>query len=98
MVWIPKTLVSRLSSGQFRLIMAFPSMQQGALGSRQVSMIEKQIAKRVLGESQAKQDLRYWLSRPASERIAAVELLRRQHFGSTARLQRIARIVEREHR
>ena len=59
-------------------------------------MIEKQITKRVLGESQAEQDLRYWLSRPAAERIAAVELLRRQHFGSTARLQRIVRVIERE--
>lgn len=46
------------------------------------------------GSSQ-KQDLNYWLSRPPEDRIAAVEYLRRQYDGSTARLQRIAKVIER---
>ena len=37
----------------------------------------------------------YWRSRPAAERIAAVEFLRRQSHGSGARLQRVLRVTER---
>ncbi len=40
-------------------------------------------------------DLKYWLSKPSRERIAAVEYLRRQFHGSSARLQRVARVVQR---
>jgi hypothetical protein len=40
-------------------------------------------------------DLDYWMGRPAEERVAAVDLLRRQHYGSTTRLQRVARVVQR---
>lgn len=39
--------------------------------------------------------LRYWRSRPAAERVAAVEFLRRQWSGTGARLQRVLRTVER---
>jgi len=38
--------------------------------------------------------LRYWLSRPAAERIAAVEFLRRQVEGGRARLQRVYRVLD----
>ena len=47
-----------------------------------------------LGEEKPKDDLDYWLSRPAEERIAAVEILRREYYGSSARLQRISRIIK----
>ena len=40
-------------------------------------------------------DLKYWLSKSSKERIAAVEYLRRQFHGSSARLQRVARVVQR---
>jgi hypothetical protein len=40
-------------------------------------------------------DLKYWLSKSPEERVAAVELLRRQHHGSTERLQRVVSIVQR---
>lgn len=40
-------------------------------------------------------DLKYWLSRSPEERVAAVEFLRRQYRGSTERLQRVARIIQR---
>jgi len=39
--------------------------------------------------------LRYWLSRPPEERLAAVEFLRRQFHGSGARLRRVCRLVDR---
>ena len=59
-------------------------------------MIEKVVRKRNLTtHSQAKEDLAYWLSRPAEERVLAVEYLRRQHHGSTGRLQRVARVIKR---
>jgi hypothetical protein len=39
-------------------------------------------------------DVQYWLSKSPEERIAAVEYLRRQFHGSSARLQRVARVVQ----
>ncbi len=43
----------------------------------------------------AKIDLSYWLSRPAEERVATVDYLRKQYYGSTERLQRVARVIQR---
>jgi hypothetical protein len=40
-------------------------------------------------EERRRPALRYWLERPARERIAAVEFLRRQVHGSGARLRRV---------
>jgi len=40
-------------------------------------------------------DLKYWLSRSSKERIDAVEYMRRQYHGSTERLQRVARVIQR---
>ena len=40
-------------------------------------------------------DLLYWLGRPAEERVATVDYLRKQYYGSTERLQRIARVIQR---
>jgi len=45
--------------------------------------------------SEIKQNLEYWLSRPSDERIEAVEILRRQVYGNTERLQRVARVIQR---
>lgn len=39
--------------------------------------------------------LAYWLTRPADERVAAVEFLRRQFIGPGARLQRVLRVTSR---
>lgn len=41
-----------------------------------------------------KDDLKYWLSRPAKERIEAVEFLRKQFNGNTRRLQRVIRVIQ----
>ena len=58
-------------------------------------MIQKVITKRKMDESSSLDDLAYWLNRPPEERISAVEILRRQYYGSSERLQRVSRIVER---
>ena len=44
---------------------------------------------------EVRQNLEYWLSRPPAERVAAVEALRRQHYGDPGRLQRVLRVVKR---
>jgi hypothetical protein len=58
-------------------------------------MIEKVITRNDLVRfDSAQADLKYWLSLPADKRIEAVELLRRQYYGDTERLQRVARIIQ----
>lgn len=61
-------------------------------------MIEKVVTIHHLNEhisSAIDDDLSYWLNKTPEERIAAVEYLRKQYDGSTARLQRYARVVQR---
>jgi len=58
-------------------------------------MIEKVITKRKIDENSFLDDLAYWQSRTPEERISAVEILRRQYYGNSERLQRVCRIVER---
>lgn len=59
-------------------------------------MIEKVVKKRRLEDfSEIKEDLAYWLSKSPEERVAAVELLRRQRHGSRERLQRVVKVVQR---
>lgn len=43
----------------------------------------------------AKDDFKFWLTKTPEERISAVELLRRQRHGNTARLQRVVNIIKR---
>ena len=59
-------------------------------------MIAKVAQKRKLQDfSEIKENLAYWLSRTSEERVSAVEYLRRQLNGSSARLQRSARVIQR---
>ena len=58
-------------------------------------MLQKVISKRKKDESSSLDDLAYWLNHSPEERISAVEILRRQYYGSSERLQRVSRIVER---
>jgi hypothetical protein len=44
--------------------------------------------------SRQRDTLSYWLGRPSGERLAAVDLLRRQQHGNPGRLQRTARIIQ----
>ena len=58
-------------------------------------MIKKVVAKLDLKDSSvSRSDLDYWLKRPPEERISAVEILRRQRHGSTARLHKCARVIQ----
>ncbi len=59
-------------------------------------MIEKIVTRRPLHDaSSVKEDRAYWLSKSPEERVAAVDYLRKQHHGNTARLQRSARVIQR---
>lgn len=58
-------------------------------------MIEKIVTRRSLKDASSKDDLAYWLSKQPEERVAAVDYLRKQIHGNTARLQRTARVVQR---
>lgn len=65
---------------------------EGGLG--ETDMIAKTMRKESLRNiSEVKEDLAFWLAKTPEERIAAVELLRRQQHGSSERLQRTARVV-----
>jgi hypothetical protein len=58
-------------------------------------MIRKVVQKHDMdGYSEVRQNLEYWLSRPSEERLAAVEELRREYYGDSHRLQRVARVVQ----
>ena len=59
-------------------------------------MIQKIVKKHRLQERATTQDdLAYWLSKTPEERVATVDYLRRQYYGNAARLQRVARVVQR---
>ena len=45
-------------------------------------------------EGTIKDDLKFWLSKSPEERVATVDYLRKQYHGSTARLQRVARVIQ----
>ena len=59
-------------------------------------MIQKTVTKRrVQDPASMTEDLRYWLSKTPEERVATVDYLRKQYYGNAARLQRVARVVQR---
>lgn len=58
-------------------------------------MIKKVVEKRKNSDRQLLDDLAYWKSRSHEERISAVELLRRQYYGGSERLQRVSRVIKR---
>jgi hypothetical protein len=59
-------------------------------------MIQRVVKKHRLQERTTTQDdLAYWLSKTPEERVATVDYLRTQYYGNTARLQRVARVVQR---
>ncbi len=58
-------------------------------------MILKTVKKHSLENyASAKENLAFWLNRPSDERVATVDYLRKQYHGSTARLQRSARVIQ----
>ena len=57
-------------------------------------MIRKVVNKADLKDfPEIKQNLEYWLGKTPEELVEAVEILRKQAHGDTARLQRVARVV-----
>ena len=59
-------------------------------------MIQKVVRKGKLSEfDEIKENLAYWLSRTPEERVETIEILRRQYYGNTARLERVARVIQR---
>ncbi len=59
-------------------------------------MIQKIAVKKNLDENNSIiDDLEFWLSKSPEERVSTVEYLRRQYHGSTARLQRTVKIIQR---
>jgi hypothetical protein len=57
--------------------------------------MKKVVTKRNLKDNSQQEDLAYWLNQTPDERVSAVEILRRQYHGSSERLQRVSRVVER---
>ncbi len=60
-----------------------------------VVMIEKVVCKYDLASfDEDVENLKYWLSRPPAERVAAVDFPRKQLYGDSIRLQRTVRVVK----
>jgi hypothetical protein len=57
--------------------------------------MKKVVTKRNLKDNTRHEDLTFWLNKTPDERVSAVEILRRQYYGSSERLQRVSRVVER---
>jgi hypothetical protein len=58
--------------------------------------IQKAVSiKKVNNKNNTKDDLDFWLTKSSEERVSAVEFLRRQSHGSSNRLQRVIRIIQR---
>ena len=51
--------------------------------------------KNINGHDQILDDLKFWLSKSPEERVEAVDYLRKQVHGSSERLQRVVRVVQR---
>lgn len=59
-------------------------------------MIKRVISKRkITDDSSVADDLAYWQRQSPEDRISAVEILRRQYYGGSDRLQRFSRIIKR---
>lgn len=61
-------------------------------------MIKKTVSKENLKDHRLHsigKDIAYWKSKTPEERISAVEFLRKQYYGSTARLQRTIKVIKR---
>jgi len=57
-------------------------------------LIKKVVKKVGLNDDSVKSDLKYWLSKTPAERVEAVEILRKQFYGNTARLQRVVKVIQ----
>lgn len=58
-------------------------------------MIQKIIKIKNINAGNDSSDLEYWLKKSAKDRVEAVDFLRKQHDGDTARLQRVVKVIQR---
>ena len=58
-------------------------------------MIRKAVKIKGINTEKDNSDLEYWLSKSAKNRVSTVDYLRKQYNGSTARLQRVVRVIQR---
>lgn len=58
-------------------------------------MIEKVVKKGLITDDLDSADLDFWLSKTPAERVEAVEILRKQFYGSSTGLQRVVRVIQR---
>jgi hypothetical protein len=59
-------------------------------------MIEKVVRKAKLSQfDEIKENLAYWLSKSPEERVEAVEILRRMHYGELPRMQKVVKVFRR---
>jgi hypothetical protein len=64
--------------------------------ARSELMIKKVVKKGELEDfCGIKENLAYWLSKSPEERVAAVELLRKQRHVSSERLRRVVKVIQR---
>ena len=59
-----------------------------------VCEMDKTIRVRKMNEIPPDDDLAWWLTQSPEKRLDAVEILRRQFYGDTERIQRVARIIK----
>ncbi len=57
-------------------------------------MISKVVKIKEIHTERDNSDLEYWLSRSAKDRVSTVDYLRKQYYGTTARLQRVVRVIQ----
>ena len=58
-------------------------------------MIKKVVTVKNINNDMISDDLKYWLDKSPEERVATVDYLRKQFHGSSARLQRVVRVIQR---
>lgn len=79
--------------------LSFPALSRAHALWYHDPMIRRIVTRQALGDPRAQiWDRDHWLGRPPAERLAAVDFLRHQVHGSSAGLQRVVRVVERERR
>jgi hypothetical protein len=94
--FLPKKKLSGAAGASTGVLLMSTSNFLVLQGQKQyIWLMEKVIQIKPLHDPDSAQgNVEYWLARPAAERIAAVELLRNQYYGTLPRLQRVARVVE----
>ena len=70
---------------------------QKCIFAKRITIMIKKVVKirNINDKSLLLDDLEYWLSKSHEERVAAVDYLRRQFHGSSERLQRVVRVIQR---